>query len=315
MRLVNCNEVMPAASRVATIGMFDGVHLGHATLIAALRNEAARTGLHSMVITFDRHPQRVLNEQSSLKMLQTLDDRIQAIAALQPDELLVMPFTRDTAATTACQFLQLLHDRYGVTTLIVGYNHRFGHNKGETFEDYCRHLTRIRYRDGLLDGYASRNHYFTQWIQSNERQGIVRELTAGQAPFTAVQTLDLHFMSDHPQYYPMLKSDTAAQRLIRHYELADSGRPVRYIPRSQLNQLQDSPLGVVRDGDILAIVTRKDGLDTSHIGLAVWGRDRRLHLLNASQIHKQVVLEPMTLYQYMGKHPSQLGIRVIRPLF
>lgn len=137
MRLVNCNEVMPAASRVATIGMFDGVHLGHATLIAALRNEAARTGLHSMVITFDRHPQRVLNEQSSLKMLQTLDDRIQAIAALQPDELLVMPFTRDTAATTACQFLQLLHDRYGVTTLIVGYNHRFGHDAPSTLADYA----------------------------------------------------------------------------------------------------------------------------------------------------------------------------------
>lgn len=137
MRLVNCNEVLPAASRVATIGMFDGVHLGHATLIAALRNEAARTGLHSMVITFDRHPQRVLNEQSSLKMLQTLDDRIQAIAALQPDELLVMPFTRDTAATTACQFLQLLHDRYGVTTLIVGYNHRFGHDAPSTLADYA----------------------------------------------------------------------------------------------------------------------------------------------------------------------------------
>ncbi|MBR1789673.1 MAG: DUF1460 domain-containing protein [Bacteroidaceae bacterium] len=195
------------------------------------------------------------------------------------------------------------------TALALALTHAGGSTR---FEDYCRHLTRIRYRDGLLDGYASRNHYFTQWIQSNERQGIVRELTAGQAPFTAVQTLDLHFMSDHPQYYPMLKSDTAAQRLIRHYELAGSGRPVRYIPRSQLNQLQDSPLGVVRDGDILAIVTRKDGLDTSHIGLAVWGRDRRLHLLNASQIHKQVVLEPMTLYQYMGKHPSQLGIRVIR---
>ena len=65
------------------------------------------------------------------------------------------------------------------------------------------------------------------------------------------------------------------------------------------------------DYDDGAIVTRKDGLDTSHIGFAQWGHDNRLHLLNASQIHRQVISEPMTLYQYMAKHPSQLGIRVI----
>ena len=58
--------------------------------------------------------------------------------------------------------------------------------------------------------------------------------------------------------------------------------------------------------------TSKAGLDVSHVGFAVWGKDGRLHLLNASSIHKKVILEPMTLYQYMQKHPSQTGIRVIR---
>ena len=137
MRLISNNEVLPAASRVATIGMFDGVHLGHATLITALRHEAARAGLQSMVVTFDRHPQRVLNEHSALKMLQSLDDRIQSISALQPDELLVLPFTTSMAANTARQFLQLLHDRYGVATLIVGYNHRFGHDAPGTLAEYA----------------------------------------------------------------------------------------------------------------------------------------------------------------------------------
>ena len=56
----------------------------------------------------------------------------------------------------------------------------------------------------------------------------------------------------------------------------------------------------------------KEGLDVSHLGLAVWGTDGQLHLLNASQIHKHVVLEPMTLFDYMKKHPTQLGVRVIR---
>ena len=86
---------------------------------------------------------------------------------------------------------------------------------------------------------------------------------------------------------------------------------MRYSPRAQLNKGKQTPLGLIQDGDILAIVTRKQGLDTSHIGFALWGKDGKLHLLNASQIHKKVVLEPMTLFDYMGKHPTQLGIRVI----
>lgn len=182
------------------------------------------------------------------------------------------------------------------------------------YEDYCRNLTRIRYRNGELDGYSSRNHYFTQWISSNERLGIVEEVTARKAPFTATQRIDLRYMTEHPQAYPMLRDDKEAQSLIRQYEQEEEGRIVRYIPRSQLNQTRRSPLGIIRDGDILAIVTKKDGLDTSHIGIAQWDSNGRLHLLNASQIHKKVIVEPMTLYEYMGKHPSQLGIRVVKVL-
>lgn len=180
------------------------------------------------------------------------------------------------------------------------------------FSDYCRNLEQIRYRNGKLNGYASRNHYSTQWITSNEQLGIVREIQSSQPPFTAVQTIDLHYMSLHPQLYPMLKGDKKAQDDIRQFEQQEKGKQIRYIPHKQLNQQRQSPLGIIRDGDILAIVTKKDGLDTSHIGLAQWDNKGRLHLLNASQIHKRVILEPMTLYEYMGKHPTQLGIRVIR---
>ena len=63
--------------------------------------------------------------------------------------------------------------------------------------------------------------------------------------------------------------------------------------------------------DIIAIITSKKGLDTSHIGIAVWKTDG-LHLLNASSIHRKVIVEPMLLKNYMLKHPSQLGIRVVR---
>ena len=183
------------------------------------------------------------------------------------------------------------------------------------FQDFCHNLERVRYRDGHLDGYASRNHYFSEWIQSNERQGFVREITpAGKAsplPFADAQVLHCTYMSQHPDRYPMLKGDAEALRQIKENERRVNGRTVRYIPRRLLGRSRKE-LACVHDGDILAIVTKKEGLDVSHLGFAVWGTDHKLHLLNASQIHKKVVLEPMTLEEYMKKHPTQLGVRVIR---
>lgn len=184
-----------------------------------------------------------------------------------------------------------------------------------SFKDFCHWLQKLRYRNGHLDGYASRNHYFTQWVISNHKMGLVDEVQ-GEAqnnfsPFTAQQKIDLHYMTAHPGSYPMLKKDKAQQSLITRYEKEASGQTIRYIPRSLLNKGKDV-LGCIHDGDILALVTKKDDLDVSHLGLAVWGKDGKLHLLNASSIHHKVVLEPMSLYEYMGHHPSQLGIRVIR---
>lgn len=197
-------------------------------------------------------------------------------------------------------------------------------SKSNNFSDFCYWLQRIRYRNGQLDGYASRNHYFTQWVNSNEKMGIVQEITGnkenGYSPFTAQKTIDLHYMTAHPEQYPLLKKEKAQgvhtrsnsqSALIKQYEQEANGKVSRYIPHSLLNKGKDI-LGAVQDGDILALVTKKDGLDVSHLGLAVWGKDGKLHLLNASSIHHKVVLEPMTLYQYMTKHPSQLGIRVVR---
>ena len=190
--------------------------------------------------------------------------------------------------------------------------------KSTRFADFCRNLERIRYRDGKLDGYASRNHYFSEWIASNTRQGFVVERTgkAGDSrgdnyPYVETQKLNCTYMSSHPNSYPLLKGNAAALKLIKANEQSINGQTVLYIPRRLLDRSRKE-LGSVQDGDILAIVTKKAGLDISHVGFAVWGTDGHLHLLNASQIHKKVVLEPMTLAEYMKKHPTQLGVRVIR---
>lgn len=97
---------------------------------------------------------------------------------------------------------------------------------------------------------------------------------------------------------------------IRNLEQDINGQRYRYIPKALLAN-QKLIRTAIRDGDIIVILTNKRGLDTSHIGLAVW-RNGNLHMLNASSIHKKVIDEPMTLYQYMQRHPSQIGIRICR---
>lgn len=185
----------------------------------------------------------------------------------------------------------------------------------QSWSDYLNWLEKIRYRGGCCDGYASRNHYFSQWIESNEGLHLVCEQHATPSgnyfPFTKTQKLDLHYMTQHPNSYPMLKGSESLIKEIRRFEEETSGKVIRYIPCSLLDRSK-STLKYVQDGDILAIVTSKDGLDVCHVGLAEWGADGKLHLFNASSIHKKVIYEPMTLKQYMSEHPSQLGIRVIR---
>ena len=117
-------------------------------------------------------------------------------------------------------------------------------------------------------------------------------------------------MSTHTSLYPMLVKHPKMISVIKTLEKMSSGKHRRYIPKETIrnNALFRS---TIHNGDIIAITTKKKGLDTSHIGFAVWHKDG-LHLLNASQIHKKVVEEPMTLYQYMQKHTSQVGIRIVR---
>ncbi len=180
------------------------------------------------------------------------------------------------------------------------------------WEDYLSWLQKLRYQDGKINGYSSRNHYFSQWIQSGERLGMVKEVVPANNVSVPMK-LSLTYMSTHPESYPLLKVNMEERRLIAEMEKRASGATVRYIPKERVGDSR-KVLGQIKDGDIIAITTRKAGLDIAHVGFAVWGNDGKLHLLNASSIHKKVVLEPMTLYQYMQQHSTQTGIRVIRLL-
>ncbi len=194
-------------------------------------------------------------------------------------------------------------------------------NGSVKWADYCRFLERIRYSGGMADGYSSRNHYFMWWTENNKTKGLVSlpldDLAADSLsayPYLRRQTIRIDYMTTHTSAYKMLKGNAADIAKIAKLERETGGKVMMYIPAASTGLPADR-LKCVRDGDILAIATKKKGLDTTHIGIASWNKkDGRLHLLNASQIHKKVVLEPKTLRKYMSEHPSQLGIWVIRPI-
>ncbi len=193
-------------------------------------------------------------------------------------------------------------------------------NGSVSWADYCHWLEKIRYKDGKRNGYVSRNHYFLWWCESNERQGlvklplqeIIKNTNTTVYPYAKKQIININYMSTHAASYKMLKGNKTDINAITKQEKQSQGKVMMYIPKDKMG-LSYEQMRYVKDGDIIAIATKLKGLDTSHIGIASWGKDGKLHLLNASSIHKKVVLEPKTMKQYMSEHPSQIGIWVVSP--
>jgi riboflavin kinase/FMN adenylyltransferase len=123
----------------ATIGFFDGVHQGHRFLIERLKNEAQKRGLQSMVITFERHPRQVLQDEWQPELLTTLTEKMAMMAETGIDMLVVLRFDRRMAALSALDFMQLMKERLRVECLLTGYDNRFGHDRTEGFDDYRRY--------------------------------------------------------------------------------------------------------------------------------------------------------------------------------
>ena len=179
-----------------------------------------------------------------------------------------------------------------------------------SYQAFKHALIDMRYRGGIVKSYTSRIHYFTEWITENTKAGLVTEVQSPNPPFSALQQVNVGYMSQHPDAYEALRRHPEYVRDIRRMEQRISGQQFRFIPKSAVSNSQQLRKAV-KDGDIIAITCKKAGLDIAHLGFAVWKNDG-LHLLNASQLHKKVVEEPMTLYQYLQKHPSHTGIRIIR---
>ena len=124
---------------VATIGFFDGVHLGHRFLIEQVREAATVRGLASSVITFAIHPRKVIQPGFHPELLTTCDEKTALLADTGIDYCFMLDFTLDLAQLSAKQFMEILKKYYRIQALVIGYDHRFGHNRSEGFEDYVRY--------------------------------------------------------------------------------------------------------------------------------------------------------------------------------
>lgn len=125
---------------VASIGFFDGVHRGHRYLIKTVMDSAARCGMQSTVVTFDRHPRLVLHKDFQPRLLTTADEKAALIKATGVDNCVMLHFDEQLAALSAYDFMKsVLRDRLNVRKLVTGYDNRFGHNRSEGFDDYVRY--------------------------------------------------------------------------------------------------------------------------------------------------------------------------------
>ena len=125
---------------VATIGFFDGVHLGHRYIINEVVATARREGLASVVVTFEKHPRQVLHSDWQPLLLSTLDEKVELLSQTGIDSLVILQFNEVMAALSARDFMHdILLQQLGVRILITGYDNRFGHNRTEGFDDYVRY--------------------------------------------------------------------------------------------------------------------------------------------------------------------------------
>lgn len=122
---------------VASIGFFDGVHLGHRYLIEQVKMEAERRHMHSALITFPVHPRQVMNADYQPELLTSFEEKLELLADTGIDYCIVLNFTPELATLSARKFMgTILSDIYNVHGLVIGHDHRFGHNRAEGFDQY-----------------------------------------------------------------------------------------------------------------------------------------------------------------------------------
>jgi hypothetical protein len=175
-----------------------------------------------------------------------------------------------------------------------------------SFEHFAAELQNIRYRNGIIDGYPSRIHYFSDWIFENNKRNFISDVSMEIANFP--YPLNVNFMSTHPESYVQLKDSTLIP-LIARQEQEISKREMYYIPEEKIPEFENQ----LMDGDIAGITTSIKGMDISHV-VILQKVGEKIHILHASSAAKKVILSEETLEEYLKNSKSATGIMVARPM-
>jgi len=167
-------------------------------------------------------------------------------------------------------------------------------------------LTRIRYRGGRREGYASRLHYFSEWIADAAAKGLV--IDVGEELGGTRDTERVNFMSAHVEAYPRLREDPPVLEEVRRTEERLSGLGRWFVPEARLEQVENA----IQDGDIIAATSTVEGLDVAHTGIAV-RVDDGLRLLHAPLVGDSVEISEETLARRVRRIGEQDGVMVARP--
>lgn len=176
-----------------------------------------------------------------------------------------------------------------------------------TWGKFSREVERMRYRGGKREGYASRLHYFSEWISDGEKRGLVKNL--GQELGGVNDTRPLRFMTEHRSSYPAL-ADDAVFAAIGEMEKSLDGNPRWVIATDKIPEIQDR----IQTGDVLAFATAIPGIDVTHAAFAYRGNDGILRVLHAPLSGGAVEITRTTLPEYVARIKRSTGILIARPL-
>lgn len=236
--------------------------------------------------------------------------RVGELAAGSPYEAYTLEAYLRNGGTPQVEPLTLSLTRFDCVTLVeacLAVSRLADDDSAPTWERFGREVERMRYRGAERRGYASRLHYFSEWISDGAERGLL--LDRGAELGGVEDTRPLRFMTEHRASYPAL-ADEAVFREIGDMERRLDGRPRRVIPTKRIPQVASR----IESGDVLAFATSISGLDVSHAAFAYRDAKGVLRVLHAPLSGGVVEVTQTTLPEYVAAIRSSTGILVARPL-
>lgn len=235
--------------------------------------------------------------------------RLAAGTPYQPGSL--EAYLRDGGSPRAREPLTLALTHFDCVTLVescLAVARTAPGDQSPTWERFGHEVERMRYRGGERGPYATRLHYFSEWIADGAARGLVRDLGAELGGIE--DDRPLRFMTDHRASYPALADDTVLAE-IGAIERRLDGRPRKLVPTDRIAGVADR----IETGDVLAFATAIPGLDVTHSAFACRTGDGVLRVLHAPLSGGVVEVTRSTLPEYVAAIRRATGILIARPLW